>query len=647
MIVLGSSGSDTCENRYELNQHHTQFVVLNSSNSSDIGHNILLINLIDYLTKDALRTPDDSEEEGTGCPFDNTGGSKFSTIPTYNDQFGSSTEDPSTSTPPVGMPPNGGAFMKDFQIDHLAVDDTTDYLTTPDTSGAPVPLETTSLSYISRQVSTTTLVPDTAGTVSNKPSFVEESKPTEPPIIVEQYHIPGDDPHHKTDSGIQHGLPSISSPTSNRFASMQSTIIPVVCLVIQGGYECAKLVLDNLRRRNPVIVFRGSGGFADLLSYAYLEMQQRCRDMYQSWDAEFVEHTLKPLLTTKIVKKFPQFRNNALARNMFRDRIIECVRESGSAKGRLYLSVLNMHNSSCNLENLSEYILLSLFKSQNRRDTLESNLIRKDLYLTIDWNCSHVAIDEVLRRNPKYSLQNEKTIFEIALVRENREDFIDLFLSHGFRVHKYLNPFRLRRLIRYSLIDSEFFRSVCMENILGIATWSLSYDEITEKLGQPISECSDADSFINNEWNQLIYTCTTLRNFVVIEHLYMNIIGMYDVDMESSERKALATLAMWAVFNKRFKLAQVFWKHSDQPIHLGLILSMMADRMVWFVAEQNLKDDLNNYAKIFAQCATGVLDSCYRQDEKRAFDLLSQGNSDWDQKVRNMADFVDKTIHRS
>lgn len=57
-----------------------------------------------------------------------------------------------------------------------------------------------------------------------------------------------------------------------------------------------------------------------------------------------------------------------------------------------------MHNSSCNLENLSEYLLMALFKSQHAERTTAPNtdLLLKDLYLTLDWNCPHVASNEVL-----------------------------------------------------------------------------------------------------------------------------------------------------------------------------------------------------------------------------------------------------------
>ncbi|OTF77807.1 hypothetical protein BLA29_000632 [Euroglyphus maynei] len=582
---------------------HTNFLLLQSSNSDDCYHN-LMINLIDHLTKRTILSTeqfyndDDDDDPNVSPSF------RSQYIPSSGDRrrsrIGRRKMHPSTksSSKPIEQTsnldiivrPSYGQKTNCFGIDQDTVDAESDEYDDSDEK-----FDEDQHSFISPE-----------GTVVYKDD-VSGARPMSPMLEND----------------------SLSKLTKDANEKM----IPVVCLVIQGDYQCAKLVLDNIRRRNPVIVLRGSGGFADLLSYAYIEMQHRCRDLYHAWDAEFVEQTLKPLLVQKIVRQFPEFRNNAMARNTFRDRIIECVRESGSPRGRVYLSILNMHNSSCDLTNLSEFILLSLFKSQHRRDKLDSSLIRKDLYLTLDWNCPIVALDEVLARNPSYNLQLEKSIFELAVLKSNREDFVDLFLTHGFKIHKYLTPFRLIRLIRYSLLESDFFRTVCMEAILGVPVWSDNFEELLGRLASPSHSNIDPEKFISNEFNQLIFTTTSLHNFVSPQDMCLNIMGMYQVDAGSSERKALATLAMWAVFNRRFKLAEILWKHSDQPIHLGLILSMILDRMAWFIPEQNVKDDLQNQSKIFAKYAIDVLDACYRNDEQRGYDLLDQKNSDWDQQT--------------
>lgn len=390
--------------------------------------------------------------------------------------------------------------------------------------------------------------------------------------------------------------------------------IPVVSIVVQGGYEAARLVLDHLKKYIPVVVLRGSGGLADLLAYAFTEMQQRCRDITKNWDAEFVESYLKPELSTKIVNHFPKLRDNTLARNIFRDRILESVRFS-KQQGKVYLTILNMHNSSCNLHNLSEYLLMALFKSQHSERKFDIELFMKDLYLTLDWNCPHVARNEVLIKDPSSILKLEKSMFEAALTRPNREEFVDLFLSHGFRAHKFVTPSRLKNLFK-RIHDQEFFRSVCWEGVLGHS-----------------SGARQSKHFIDSDLNWLIEACTGLDDFVNSDHLYLNVMGMYPTTPASAERKAIAILAMWAVFTNRQKLAKVLWKHSDQPIHLGLVLSMMFDRLSWYVGEQSLKNELSDHSKLFADYATGVLDACYAEATSRASDVLSEASPDWNYKT--------------
>lgn len=197
-------------------------------------------------------------------------------------------------------------------------------------------------------------------------------------------------------------MPKMTTARDNQDLCMLGcTEIPVVSILVQGGYDCARLVLDHLKRRIPVVVLRGSGGLADLLSFAYAELKQRSHDMATAWDPEYVESFLKPELSNKIIHHFPKLRENTLARNIFRDRILECVRYS-KQNTRSYLKVLNMHSSSCNLENLGEYLLLALFKSQQtNRASLNEDLLMRELYLTLDWNCPHVARSEVLGKKER------------------------------------------------------------------------------------------------------------------------------------------------------------------------------------------------------------------------------------------------------
>jgi len=400
--------------------------------------------------------------------------------------------------------------------------------------------------------------------------------------------------------------------------------IPVVSILIQGGYDCARLVVECLKKRFPVVILRGSGGLADLLSFAYVELKQKSRHTghWGAWDAEYIERVLKPELAEKIVSYFPRISDNALARNLLRDRILEAVRLARQAD-LSFISVLNIHNySECQLSNLSVYLLKAIFKSRptiGGEDIYSSNIqddtVFKELYLTLDWNCPEVAKNEVLVKNPRHILSLPKDLFQTALLRPNREEFVDLFLTYEFRIHKFITPKRLVQLFQ-SIYQEDFFRSVCWEGILGHS-----------------SSSRVSKNFIKYDLNWLIEICTGLVNFVKQDHLYYNVMSMYIRDSGSAERQALAILTMWAAFGNRQKLAKVLWKHSDQPIQLGLIISLINKRLSVYAGETNICDELNKKSKEFVDMAVGVLDECYEISALRALDLLSEQSADWNYKT--------------
>ncbi|KAL1439175.1 hypothetical protein MTO96_047391 [Rhipicephalus appendiculatus] len=106
-------------------------------------------------------------------------------------------------------------------------------------------------------------------------------------------------------------------------SALYSAEIPLIAIVCQGGTGCNKMVLEHIKKQLPVLVIQGSGGVADLLALAYNEIDRRGVIM---WDPEFIENVLKPEINSHICQMFPKFRDNALSRNLFKDRIVECLR---------------------------------------------------------------------------------------------------------------------------------------------------------------------------------------------------------------------------------------------------------------------------------------------------------------------------------
>ncbi|XP_076316396.1 transient receptor potential cation channel subfamily M member-like 2 isoform X3 [Tachypleus tridentatus] len=408
----------------------------------------------------------------------------------------------------------------------------------------------------------------------------------------------------------------VSETSKNTLGSSE---VPVVAILIQGGYDCVRFVLDHLKKQFPVVIIRGSGGLADLLAYAYSEFKHRAQSR---WDVEFIENFLKPELSNKIVFHFPKLRENSLARNMFRDRILECVRHAQQQQ-QIYLTVLNIHSNICNLKNLDQHILQALFKSQKPEKNNWHEQMQKDLLLTLDWNNPRVALTEVFRKDPSNKFKITKDMFEQSLLRPDREEFVNLFLSQGFQVHKFLTPRRLK-LLFMRVQNQEFFHSVCWEGILGHGH--------VFKFGK---------FFIENDLNWLISILTGFSKYIDPQGLSLNAMGMYVTDHAGAERRALTILTMWAVCTNKSKLTEILWRHSDQPIHLGLVVSMMFERLESYVSESGLKTEMIRLQKEFADKATRVLDVSYKEATCRAYDVLNEESPEWEYKtaVELAADF--------
>ena len=51
--------------------------------------------------------------------------------------------------------------------------------------------------------------------------------------------------------------------------------IPVVGLLVQGSYRNVDHILYYLQNKMPIVVLKGSGGIADVITFAYEEMLER------------------------------------------------------------------------------------------------------------------------------------------------------------------------------------------------------------------------------------------------------------------------------------------------------------------------------------------------------------------------------------
>lgn len=86
--------------------------------------------------------------------------------------------------------------------------------------------------------------------------------------------------------------------------------------------------------------------------------------------------------------------------------------------------------------------------------------------LVLDWNRPEIASAEIFQHDSVSKIEVDKLMFEKALLKKNREDFIEIFLDQGFQIHHFLNHIKMFMLFE-KCEDREFFLTVCIGKGLG------------------------------------------------------------------------------------------------------------------------------------------------------------------------------------
>ncbi|XP_052285259.1 transient receptor potential cation channel subfamily M member-like 2 isoform X2 [Dreissena polymorpha] len=393
----------------------------------------------------------------------------------------------------------------------------------------------------------------------------------------------------------------------------QENFIPVVGLLVQGAPSNVDHILYYLQNKMPIVVLKGSGGIADIIGYAYEELQEKAES-----DPDYEENFLKPELIKMIIRAFgSNFYNNDLAKFTLRDKIIQCVKSANEGEGdSTYITVVNIKGWGSSMKDLDKYILMALFRSEKKVGVASLDQLQNNLQLIIDWNRPDLALE--IFQQDFVKVRIDKKMFEKALVQKDREEFIDLFLTQGVRVHKFLNHKKYKLLFEKAE-DREFFLNVCIGAVLGI---NMMPD-------RPIG-----DLFLKDNLNRLIYKLSWVRNFVDPYELSMNAKGMSSSDGAVAERKAINCLVLWAVLMGRHKLAQTLCNHCDEPIGVALICSRIYKELSKYNMEQYQKTELEDKAKEFGEMALGALAICWRDNSSQAYHMLG----------RRLPDFNNKTV---
>ncbi|CAF0859038.1 unnamed protein product [Brachionus calyciflorus] len=398
----------------------------------------------------------------------------------------------------------------------------------------------------------------------------------------------------------------VSDASDDEFMNpkIENRQVPVVCLVIRGDLKSIDVIESKIRKEIPVMILKGTGAVSDIIAFAYEELNE-------NKDPEYEDSFIRPEISKKLSDEFKdELNKNEVIRNQFRDKILSIVK-NGSKAGQKFLTIVDTKGLAFDFADLDKYILTALLQSQTQLSGKQGKAqLERNLRLTLDWNCPALALSEIFQRDDYTNVEIKHNVFDNAILRKDREEFVELFLDQGFYIHRYLGRNNIRELFTKTE-DREFFVTIILQGILGHFT-----NELPE-------------NFLPDGLNEVLKELTSIDNMVNILEIYMNQLGFYVIDAKQAEKKALNFLIIFSVLFNRHKLAKILWKRTEDPLAIALVCSLIYKNLLPYCQESYLRSQIEKYQKDFADSAIGVLDASFKQNDPRSYSVLTYKHPDW------------------
>ncbi|XP_044746513.1 transient receptor potential cation channel trpm isoform X5 [Coccinella septempunctata] len=392
--------------------------------------------------------------------------------------------------------------------------------------------------------------------------------------------------------------------------------IPIVCLVIEGGTNTIRAVLEYVTDDPPVpvVVCDGSGRAADLISFVYrYELR--------------VLKVLKDYIIGTIQRAFEVPLD--LAEVLFGE-LLQCVQN----KNLITIYRIAEKNDQTRHE-LDQTILTALFKSQHLSPT-------EQLSLALTWNRSDIARSEIFI----YGQEWPPGALEDAMMKaleHDRCDFVKLLLENGVSMRKFLTIPRLENLYNSKQGPSNTLQYILRDVRPHIPE---GYVYTLHDIGLVINKLMGGAyrAFYTRRKFRPIYAKVMnkgqnlQRNSSSFAKQYGNAMSLLAGALPSSANPCLFDypfneLLIWAVLMKRHKMALLMWQHGEEALAKALVACKLFKAMAHEAAEDDMEtevyEELRSYGKEFENIALEVLDYCYRQDDDQTQQLLTCELQNW------------------
>lgn len=389
--------------------------------------------------------------------------------------------------------------------------------------------------------------------------------------------------------------------TTKKISRNKSYGIPVVLLVLEGGPNTIRTVLESVTSNPavPVVIAEGSGRAADILAHAHsLVTANDSADM-----EDFYDVVVHQQLLMRIQKAFPEC-NEEKCMAIYQD-VLKCV------GNKRYITVFRMDEDGIDIDRA---ILRALLKAEHASPA-------DQLSLALIWNRADIARTEIFTEDQKWGMASLEEAMTDALIN-NRVEFVNLLLENGVCMNKYLTTTRLLQLYmaRKWCTSSVVFRKV---------------------LGKDKIESSFTLSDVNNAIRRLLggtykrhrHDYHTIRRGITMANMKMFVDGHHEkIRTTAGVFNPYVELLLWAVLCNMQKMALFVWERGDENLARALVAGKLYNSMARVTEDEACSDVTDElYANVdeFKQRALGFLDQCFRTNEDLTQQLLTYNLKDW------------------
>ncbi|XP_050352557.1 transient receptor potential cation channel trpm isoform X1 [Nymphalis io] len=397
---------------------------------------------------------------------------------------------------------------------------------------------------------------------------------------------------------------------------------PVVCLVIEGGTNTVRAVLEYVTDNPPVpvVVCDGSGRAADLIAFVH---------KYASETGEqTVLESMRDYLVGTIQKTFEVGTQQA---ECLYSELLQCTRK----KNLITVFRIQERAEGGEVQELDQVILTALFRAQHLSPS-------EQLSLALTWNRVDIARSEIF----VYGQEWPPGALDEAMMQaleHDRIDFVKLLLENGVSMRKFLTIPRLEELYNTKSGPSNTLRYILRDvrphlprgyvytlHDIGLVINKLMGGAYrcyyTRRKFRPIY-AKVMNKSVNVHRNSASFTRHNAGGLSLIT-------GFMPVTTEMALfGYPFNELLMWAVLTKRHQMALLMWTHGEEALAKSLVACKLYKAMAHEAAEDDMEtevyEELRHYGKEFETKALELLDYCYRQDDDQAQQLLTCELQNW------------------